>query len=59
MKYIEKISKLFNIGEIYIGLILKTIIIIFLILVVEKIGIRIIKRTRDSKKEYNYTKKYK
>ena len=52
MKYIEKISKLFNIDEIYIGLILKTIIIIFLILVVEKIGIRIIKRTRDSKKEY-------
>ena len=59
MKYIEKISKLFNIDEIYIGLILKIIIIIFLILVVEKIGIRIIKRTRDSKKEYNYTKKYK
>lgn len=59
MKYIGKISKLFNIDEIYIGLILKTIIIIFLILVVEKIGIRIIKRTRDSKKEYNYTKKYK
>ena len=59
MKYIEKISKLFNIDEIYIGLILKTIIIIFFILVVEKIGIRIIKRTRDSKKEYNYTKKYK
>ncbi len=59
MKYIEKISKLFNIDEIYIGLILKTIIIIFLILVVEKIGIRIIKRTRDSKKEYKYTKKYK
>lgn len=59
MKYIEKISKLFNIDEIYIGLILKTIIIIFLILVVEKIGIRIIKITRDSKKEYNYTKKYK
>lgn len=59
MKYIEKISKLFNIDEIYIGLILKTTIIIFLILVVEKIGIRIIKRTRDSKKEYNYTKKYK
>ena len=59
MNYIEKISKLFNIDEIYIGLILKTIIIIFLILVVEKIGIRIIKRTRDSKKEYNYTKKYK
>lgn len=59
MKYIEKISKLFNIDEIYIGLILKTIIIIFLILVVKKIGIRIIKRTRDSKKEYNYTKKYK
>lgn len=59
MKYIEKISKLFNIDEIYIGLILKTIIIIFLILVVEKIGIRIIKRKRDSKKEYNYTKKYK
>ena len=28
MKYIEKISKLFNIDEIYIGLILKTIIII-------------------------------
>ena len=25
MKYIEKISKLFNIDEIYIGLILKTI----------------------------------
>ena len=59
MKYIEKISKLFNIDEIYIGLILKTIIIIFLILVVEKIGIIIIKRTIDSKKEYNYTKKYK
>ena len=58
-KSIKKISKLFNIDEIYIGLILKTIIIIFLILVVEKIGIRIIKRTRDSKKEYNYTKKYK
>ena len=55
----NKISQLLNIEEIYINMTLKTIIIIFLILVVEKIGIRIIKRTRDSKKEYNYTKKYK
>ena len=31
MKYIEKISKIFDIDEMYISLILKTIIIVFLI----------------------------
>lgn len=55
----NKISQLLNIEEIYINMTLKTIIIIAIILVIEKIGIRIIKRTKDSKKEYNYTKKYK
>lgn len=59
MKYIEKISKIFDIDEMYISLILKTIIIVFLILILGKIGIKIIKKTKDSKKEYNYTKKYK
>lgn len=29
MKYIEKISKIFDIDEMYISLILKTIIIVF------------------------------
>lgn len=55
----NKMSQLLNIEEIYINMTLKTIIIIAIILVIEKIGIRIIKRTKDSKKEYNYTKKYK
>lgn len=59
MKYIEKISKLFDIDEMYISLILKTIIIVCLILILGKIGTKIIKKTKDSKKEYNYTKKYK
>lgn len=59
MKYIEKISKIFDIDEMYISLILKKIIIVFLILILGKIGIKIIKKTKDSKKEYNYTKKYK
>ena len=59
MKYIEKISKIIDIDEMYISLILKTIIIVFLILILGKMGIKIIKKTKDSKKEYNYTKKYK
>ena len=50
MKYIEKISKIFDIDEMYISLILKTIIIVFLILILGKIGIKIIKKTKDSKK---------
>lgn len=60
MKYIEQISTFFNIDEIYINLIIRTIFCIVLITIIEKIGIRLIKKgSNDSKKEYNYTKKLK
>lgn len=59
MEYITTISKNFNINEIYINLTIKTIICMLIILILEKIGIKLIKKKQDNKKEYNYTKKLK
>lgn len=59
MKYIDKISAILNIDEIYIALLIKTIIYIIIVWIIEKIGIRLLRRTSDSKKEYQYTQRFK
>ena len=59
MKYIEKLVKIINIDNIYIELILITFISILIIYTIEKIGIKLLKKTKDDKKEYTYTQKFK
>ena len=59
MKYIEKLGKIINIDNIYIELILITFISILIIYTIEKIGIKLLKKTKDDKKEYTYTQKFK
>jgi len=59
MKYLNNISNYLNIDEIYITLIIKTIIYLILIYIIEQLGIRILKKNKDTKKEYIYTQKFK
>lgn len=56
---ITKISSLFNIEEIYVILLLKSILNIIVIYVIERFGLEIIKKNKNSKKEYEYTKRFK
>lgn len=59
MKYVTYISDITSIDEVYIILILKTIVIFFILNILKKIGINIFKKVRDTKKEYLYTQKFK
>lgn len=59
MKLINYISNLTSIDSKYIILIIKTFIFFLLLNIIKKIGIRIIKKIKDTKIEYNYTRKYK
>jgi len=59
MKYLNNISTYFNIDEIYITLVIKTTIYLFLIYLIQLIGIKLLKKTKDNKKEYLYTQKFK
>ena len=59
MKYINEISSILNIEEIYLTLIIKTIIYLILIYIIERIGIKVLKKNKDNKKEYIYTQKFK
>lgn len=59
MKYIDKISTIINIDEIYVSLLIKTFLYIIIILIIEKIGIKLLRKTSDNKKEYQYTQKFK
>jgi len=59
MKYLNTISTFFNIDKLYIILTLKTIIYILILYIIERIGIKILKKNKDNKKEYLYTQKFK
>lgn len=59
MKYLKEISSILNIEEIYIILSIKTLFYILIITIIEKIGIKLLKKNKDTKKEYIYTQKFK
>ena len=59
MKYLNEISSILNIEEIYIILSIKTLFYILIITIIEKIGIKLLKKNKDTKKEYIYTQKFK
>ena len=59
MNYINELKEILKLDNIYVQLTLKTILCILIIYIIEKIGIKLLKKTKDDKKEYNYTKKYK
>lgn len=59
MKYIDEISTILNIDKSYLLLLIKTIICIIIIYIVEHIGIKLLKKTKDNKKEYQYTQRLK
>ena len=59
MKYLKEISSILNIEEIYIILSVKTLFYILIITIIEKIGIKLLKKNKDTKKEYIYTQKFK
>lgn len=59
MKYINYISELTSIEEKNIILIIKTVIFFIILSIIKKIGVKILKKLKDEKKEYIYTQKYK
>lgn len=59
MKTINYISELTSIESKYLVLIIKTFIFFSILFIIKKIGIRIIKHIKDTKKEYIYTQRYK
>lgn len=59
MEFINYISKLTSIDEKYLILICRTLIYFFILSIIKKIGINVLKHVRDGKKEYTYTQRYK
>ena len=59
MDFIEEISKIINIEETYIELFLKTLLYTIIIIIIEKKGSKLLKKTKDNKKEYEYTRTWK
>ena len=59
MNYINELKEILKLDNIYVQLMLKTILCILIIYIIEKIGIKLLKKTKDDKKEYNYTQKFK
>jgi small-conductance mechanosensitive channel len=59
LKCIRLISETISIDEIYIILLIKSLIILLTLTIIKKIGVKLLKRIKDSKKEYKYTQKYK
>ena len=59
MKIIKYISDITSIDKIYWILIIKTLIFFLILTIVKKIGVEILKKINDSKKEYLYIQKYK
>lgn len=55
----NSISKLTSIDEKYIILIIKTIIYFIILTIIKKIGVKILKKVKDEKKEYTYNQKFK
>ena len=58
MNYINELKEILKLDNIYVQLTLKTILCILIIYIIEKIGIKLLKKTKDDKKEYNYTQKF-
>ena len=52
MKTIDYISEITSIDSKYVILIIKTFVIFFTIYILKKIGIRILKKIKDTKKEW-------
>ena len=59
MKTINYISEITSIDNKYLILIIKTFIFLFILTIIKKLGIKILKRIKDNKKEYTYTQRYK
>lgn len=59
IKTIEYISKITSIDSKYIILMIKSLILYIIIMIIKRIGIKILTLIKDNKKEYHYTKKYK
>lgn len=59
IKTINYISNLLSIDNKYIILIIKSLIIYLILLIIKRIGIKVLTLIKDNKKEYHYTKKYK
>ena len=59
MNYINELKEILKLDNIYVQLTLKTILCILIIYIIEKIGIKLLKKTKDDKIEYNYTQKFK
>ena len=59
MKILKYISEISSINIIYIKLIIKTAIILLILNIFRKIGIQIMKKIKNSKKEYLIIKQYK
>ena len=59
MEFINYVSELTSIDEKYLILICRTLIYFFILSIIQKIGIKVLKHIRDGKKEYNYTQRYK
>lgn len=59
MKYINYISELTSIDQKYIILIIKTIIFFIILNIIKNIGVKILRKVKDGKKEYTYTQKFK
>ena len=57
MKIIKYISDITSIDKIYWILIIKTLIFFLILTIVKKIGVEILKKINDSKKEYLYIQK--
>lgn len=58
-KTLQYISEITSIDKEYLILIIKTLIFIFILSLIKRIGVRILKKVKDSKKEYLYIQKYK
>ncbi len=59
MKLIEYISHLTSIDKIHCILIIKTLSFFLILTIIKKVGVKILKKIKDSKKEYLYIQKYK
>ena len=59
MNYINELKEILKLDNIYVQLTLKTILCILIIYIIKKKGIKLLKKTKDDKKKYNYIKNFK
>ena len=59
MKQLNYISNITSIDTKYLILIIKTFIFFLILTILKKIGLKILKKVKDTKKEYLYSQKYK